>query len=361
MIHYEPIPLLEAALFLTNRAAGVTWSSFLKATFGDTRPQSDAFVSTSQILIELERRLSASITISEQVQQKLFAPLQPREKKQNQPASPYAASLLWSNTMDAFIDCKEGSFFDLLRDQLPQVPQRILKFLGDDSWDHSTEVEINELFAKVNDSRLPQNAKLALIDLALNGGQYVDWLHQALTPVAAEFRSCRELMEPLLQQFQSRYCNEQEAATVKRLCRVDLAGINRLLVYPTVVCSHYAIMELNSDCTELLCCIGTLFELLRENLSATQNSGAQLSLMLDVLSNRNRFQILTRLLEGPAYGRELANAVGVTPGAISQHIGALQSMDLVTVHTDGRRTYYSLNAEGIDRFVTAFKAYFKRP
>ena len=65
-------------------------------------------------------------------------------------------------------------------------------------------------------------------------------------------------------------------------------------------------------------------------------------------------------MEGPAYGRELASSVGVSPGAISQHIGALQGANLVTVHVDGRRTYYSLNTEGIDHFVKAFQAYFHR-
>lgn len=361
MIHNEPLPLLEAFLFLTNRAAGVSCTSFLKTTFGDTGPQSDKFSTDFQILVELERRLNASVAIPEKILEKLFVPLQHQEKKHQQPSSPYLASLLWANTIEAFVDWEESRFFDLLQKQLPQVPQRILKTLGDNSWNFPGEIEVKELFAKVNDSQLPQSVKLALIDLALNSKQYALWLQQALTPVAAEFRNSRELIEPLLEQFQSRNKSRQAAFMVKELCRMDLNGISRLMVYPTVVCSHYAIAELSPDCTQLLCCVGTLFDLLRETLAAAQNSGARLSMTLDVLSNRNRFQILTRLLEGPAYGRELAKAVGVTPGAISQHIGALQSINLVTVHTDGRRVYYSFNAEGIDRFIAAFKAYFKRP
>lgn len=70
----------------------------------------------------------------------------------------------------------------------------------------------------------------------------------------------------------------------------------------------------NDSETEFLFCIGTLYEFLRECYAAAPNSGVQLSLALEVLSNRNRFQILTRLLEGPAYGRELASSVGVSPG-----------------------------------------------
>lgn len=116
----------------------------------------------------------------------------------------------------------------------------------------------------------------------------------------------------------------------------------------------------NDSETEFLFCIGTLYEFLRECYAAAPNSGVQLSLALEVLSNRNRFQILTRLLEGPAYGTGAGQLRRRLAGAISQHIGALQGANLVTVHVDGRRTYYSLNTEGIDHFVKAFQAYFHR-
>ena len=66
------------------------------------------------------------------------------------------------------------------------------------------------------------------------------------------------------------------------------------------------------------------------------------------------------MLRGRPKLRRTAILVGVSPGAISQHIGALQGANLVTVHVDGRRTYYSLNTEGIDHFVKAFQAYFHR-
>ena len=167
-------------------------------------------------------------------------------------------------------------------------------------------------------------------------------------------------MEPLLQQFRDRYSGESEEVIASRVCRSDLSGIHRCLFYPTVICSNYMVLISNDSETEFLFCIGTLYEFLRECYAAAPNSGVQLSLALEVLSNRNRFQILTRLLEGPAYGRELASSVGVSPGAISQHIGALQGANLVTVHVDGRHTYYSLNTEGIDHFVKAFQAYFHR-
>ena len=326
MIHFEPFPLLEAVFFLANRTAEVSWTSFLDTTFGSSGQRSEALISASHIITELEHRLNDSITVSEPILQKLFAPLQLREKPQQQPASNYIASLLWPNKIEAFLDWEESSFFDQLRKGTGQVSKRILNLLDEDA----------------------------------SGQESTGEIHQLFTPVAAEFRRCREWMEPLLQQFRDRYSGESEEAIASRVCRSDLNGIHRYLFYPTVIYSNYVVVMSDDDETELLFCIGTLYEFLRECYAAAPNSGVQLSMALEVLSNRNRFQILTRLLEGPAYGRELASSVGVSPGAISQHIGALQGANLVTVHVDGRRTYYSLNTEGIDHFVKAFQAYFHR-
>ena len=102
-----------------------------------------------------------------------------------------------------------------------------------------------------------------------------------------------------------------------------------------------------------------MYEFLRENFALARNSGIQLTNTLAALSNRNRFNIITKLLDGPAYGRELANFVGISPVTISQHISILMGANLVTLHNDGTRTYYSLNTEALHTFVDSFQTYFQ--
>ena len=65
MIHFEPFPLLEAVFFLANRTAEVSWMSFLDTTFGSSGQRSEALISASHIITELEHRLNDSITVSE--------------------------------------------------------------------------------------------------------------------------------------------------------------------------------------------------------------------------------------------------------------------------------------------------------
>ena len=163
MIHFEPIPLLETVFFLANRTAEVSWMSFLDTTFGSSGQRSEALISASHIMTELEHRLNDSITVSDPILQKLFAPLQLREKPQQQPASNYIASLLWPNEIEAFLDWEESSFFDQLRKGAGQVPKRILNLLDEDASGQESPGEIHQLFAKINGSAIAPTAKLALL------------------------------------------------------------------------------------------------------------------------------------------------------------------------------------------------------
>lgn len=361
MINYAPIPLLEASLFLANQAAGVSWTSYMERTFGkgDNRPHNNTLASYSDILTELERRLRASITVSKDTIQTLFAPLYQRGKDKHHPSSGHVCSILIPNMVEAYVDWEEGEFFCRLKQNIQQMPKQILDFLNLDGCDISGDGTIHQLFSKINSSDLPQNSKLILTDLALNPERYVDMLQEAMLPVATEFKECQALIAPLSEQFHGRYCHETEEIIMDRLWPSDRSQIRQILIYPSMVCSNYAVFGFNSDETVLLGCLGSLYEFLRENFALARNTGILLTNTLAALSNRNRFNIITKLLDGPAYGRELANFVGISPVTISQHISILMGANLVTLHNDGTRTYYSLNTEALHEFVSSFQTYFK--
>ena len=361
MICYNPIPLFEASLFLANQAAGVSWNSFLERTFGkgENCLHSHALSSYSKILTELEQRLRASITVQDATLQKLYAPLYHKGNDQRHPSAGHVCSILLPGLAEAYLDWEAADFFTHLRQSLWGLPGRILEFLNPESCDAGENLSIQQLFQAINGSDLPQSSKLILTDLALNGEQYVDLLQDALTPVAKEFQRCQELISPLLEHFHNRYCQETEEAMMDRLLPRDRSRIKQIYIYPSVVCSNYVVYGFNADETVLLCCIGTLCEFLRENFAQSRNSGIQLTQTLSALSNRNRFNILTKLLDGPAYGRELASFVGLSPVTVSQHIGILMGAKLVTVHNDGARTYYSLNKAEISALIDSLKKYFR--
>ena len=356
MINYEPIPLLEATLFLVNRAAGISWTTYLTRTFGNSSsPRISILEPYSQILLELERRLAASITVSEETVQMLFAPLYQKGKDKINPAYDYVCNIFLRGVVEAYVEWEAAAFFSNLRKDIPKIPHRILEFLNNESCDEGKEVSINDLFSEINGSELPQRSKLLLTDMALNAEHYVDLIQEALSPVAEEFRQCRELIVPLLEQFHERYCHDTAEAVIDRFWHSDRANIKQVLIYPTVVGSSYTAVTFSSDGTTLLGCVGSLHEYLREKLAQARNSNIKLVQTLSALSNQNRFNIITKLLDGPACGKELASFVGLSPVTISQHVSILLGVNLITVHNDGNRIYYSRNEEEIDRFIDSLK------
>ncbi|MGY0388012.1 ArsR/SmtB family transcription factor [Nocardioides sp. WG-D5] len=60
------------------------------------------------------------------------------------------------------------------------------------------------------------------------------------------------------------------------------------------------------------------------------------------LSDATRARILMRLREGPAYPADLADSLGATRQAVSNHLACLRGCGLVVAVPEGRRTRYEL-------------------
>lgn len=60
------------------------------------------------------------------------------------------------------------------------------------------------------------------------------------------------------------------------------------------------------------------------------------------LSDSTRTQVLLRLRDGAAYPSDLAEAIGVSRQALSNHLTCLRGCGLVVAVPEGRRTRYEL-------------------
>ncbi len=357
MIYYEPLPLLEANLFLANRAIGLSGPALFEKRLGGSPNKS--LLAYSEILTKLEQRLNDSITTLEGSTQTLYSPLHQRGLDSYWPSSDYLANLLFPNLVDAFVGRSTEDFLDNLRRHANMLPLRIINSLNPHLADTEPDVSIQALFSRISDSDLSYYSKLTLTDLALNVEKYIDMLGPTLFPVAEAFQTCREFITPLLDLFRERYQDQTETAILDRLWPGDRKNVRTIHIFPSVVCSSNAIFAFNDDETVLLGCVGCLYELLHEYLDSGRRSVAQLSKTMGALSNQNRLQIIANLLNGPAYGRELASAVGISPVTISQHISVLLSANLVTAHSNGSKAYYSLNNEELCDFVNRLKEFLK--
>jgi DNA-binding transcriptional ArsR family regulator len=71
-----------------------------------------------------------------------------------------------------------------------------------------------------------------------------------------------------------------------------------------------------------------------------------------MLADPTRIKILWALLHGECSVAHLADLVGATPTAVSQHLAKLRLAKLVRVRREGTFAYYSANDEHVTRLLT---------
>jgi DNA-binding transcriptional ArsR family regulator len=78
---------------------------------------------------------------------------------------------------------------------------------------------------------------------------------------------------------------------------------------------------------------------------------------LDAISHPGRREMLRLVLDNELTVNELAERVGVTQPAASQHLKVLRDAGLVRGRVDGRRRLYRVDAEGLERLRAELDAY----
>ena len=79
--------------------------------------------------------------------------------------------------------------------------------------------------------------------------------------------------------------------------------------------------------------------------------------MLEVAAEPNRRRLLQLLASGECTVSQLAAQFTVTRSAISQHLGILAEVGLVTARKHGRQRYYRLDEDGILRLRALFESF----
>ena len=78
------------------------------------------------------------------------------------------------------------------------------------------------------------------------------------------------------------------------------------------------------------------------DLQLMQESAAEASHFLRNIANEKRLLTLCRLMEGECSVGNLADRVGLSPSALSQHLNRLRQDGLVETRRDGQTIYYRL-------------------
>ena len=75
---------------------------------------------------------------------------------------------------------------------------------------------------------------------------------------------------------------------------------------------------------------------------ALEEKAEEASRLLTAMANAKRLMVLCNLLDGERSVGDLADIVGLSSAALSQHLGKMRALDLVTTRRDGQTIYYRL-------------------
>jgi DNA-binding transcriptional ArsR family regulator len=69
--------------------------------------------------------------------------------------------------------------------------------------------------------------------------------------------------------------------------------------------------------------------------------------LLNVMANAQRLRVLTTLSDGEMGVGNLAEHIGLSQSALSQHLAKLRATDLVKTRRDAQTVYYSVKSEKV--------------
>lgn len=347
MLHFEPIPLLEAHCYFSGRAAGFSPSNYYADVMSLGGKYVDELAKYADILKELYSRLETSVTVDEETIRQLYSSMNTFREISYSTPDDHVANLLIGN-LEKLV--KYDGHVDDICDDKSCVLNEITEFVtGEPS---CGSVDLSYVVDIINNSSLQQESKLRLIDVSVHTQRNMKTLAEALAPVAGEFKRCRKLIAPLLNVFRDYYAHENEDcdAIAMRLFKHECNVEHTYNVYPLVVSAHNCTFEeISHDDRHYFGGIGVLYEYLWEKFGSAINM--EVSSMMSMLGSKTRFKIISMLAKGPLFGRELAANLNFTPATVSHHIGLLASVGLVNIENAGARAYYSLNKERMEYFI----------
>ena len=95
-----------------------------------------------------------------------------------------------------------------------------------------------------------------------------------------------------------------------------------------------------------------------KSLKALEAKAEEVAITLSAMANPKRLLVMCTLLGGEKSVGELAEIVQLSPAALSQHLGKMRALRLVSTRRDGQTIYYSLASTEVKTMLeTLYKVY----
>lgn len=88
------------------------------------------------------------------------------------------------------------------------------------------------------------------------------------------------------------------------------------------------------------------------SLEVMQRNAAKAEAMLKLLANAKRLMILCHLVKGRKSVGQLADLVGLSSSALSQHLAKMRGLDLVESDKQGQMVYYHISNPEVEAILS---------
>jgi len=99
-------------------------------------------------------------------------------------------------------------------------------------------------------------------------------------------------------------------------------------------------------------------DIIDEAIHPLEATAEEVSATLAAMANPKRLLVMCTLLAGEKSVGDLAEIVNLTPAALSQHLGKMRALRLVSTRRDGQTIYYSLASTEVQAVLeTLYRVY----
>lgn len=91
---------------------------------------------------------------------------------------------------------------------------------------------------------------------------------------------------------------------------------------------------------------------MQSSLEVMQRNAAKAEAMLKLLANAKRLMILCHLVKGEKSVGQLADLVGLSPSALSQHLAKMRDLKMVEADKRGQMVYYHISNPEVEAILS---------
>ena len=229
--------------------------------------------------------------------------------------------------------------------------------------DVSAAFSMGDVFSKLNNTLFNDAQRMALLRFFQDIDRYYARVREGLEKLEVICRRHYPLVEKRCREKAERYLRQgSDSMPVRYMYRLVLKGETlrprdpvHLCVTPVMYNSMGLRFVVDQPLDKLLW-IGMIYEDLDELKNRQKRRQESTENQLKAIADPTRLSIMRMLSLRPHYVQELADALGLSPATLSHHLKVLLQAMLVGTGIEGRRSYYSLNAQELSGLAMDLQA-----